>query len=709
MGSECLSPDDLMRYMASAATDRDIAPLERHIDHCEACRRSVVGVVRANRDQARAAPDNGELAIGTAVGRYEIRAVRGIGAMGSVFEASDPDLDRTIAIKIVHHTDAANDARALREGRALARLVHPNVVAVYDVGIWSGGVFLAMELVRGTTVREWAATRRSWREVVRVFAAAARGLHAAHRAELVHRDVKPENLIVAADGRIRIIDFGLATVPDNPIDSAEQRIDVAGTPAYMAPEQRTGSRGDARSDQYAFMVTLFETLEGRRPERELRFERKTPSWLRAAIKRGLRGHPEDRHIDMAGVARAFDRGLGVRRRRAIAAVCVAFVGAATAAAWSRTPATTTACDGSVARLAGTWDVPRKATIRDAMLATGTPYAGDAWRGVERVVDRYASSWTAAHVETCEATRVRGEQSTELLELRMACLDDRLLGMRSLGDALIAGGPDVAHGAVAAAVALEPLDGCANAVALTAVARPPAAPEARARIDRARGPLREAYAALGLGHSARAAELLAATSAQGFAPFDAERLLAIGRSRRTAGDFDGAAVAFRDAAREADAGGADAVRIDALIDLIDTVGVRRRQYQEALVLAESADALVERIGSPARHRARVLVARGSILAASGSLNDAASWFRTAVGVLDAGDDDPLATASALIALGGVQAPRDAAASYERAAEILEAALGATHPDSIAARGELTRLRREPDPRCSSGSACPPRSR
>ncbi|MEO7091657.1 MAG: serine/threonine-protein kinase, partial [Polyangiales bacterium] len=362
--SGCLTEHELVRYVTSAAGDLDLQPFDRHIDECELCRRNIAGLVRANRDSAPRLASG--ISDGVSIGRYVIRAATGTGAMGHVFEAQDPDLGRAIAIKIVHSREASADTRALREGRALARLTHPNVVAVYDVGIWSGGVFLAMELVRGATLRTWAATPRSWRDVVRMFEAVARGLQAAHAAGLVHRDVKPDNLVVGDDGRVRVIDFGLAAdeTGDGPV--------VAGTPAYMAPEQQRAGVADARSDQYAFMVALFETLEGARPGRDLAFER-TPSWLRTLIRRGLREQPADRHPDMAAIAHQLHRGLGRRRRFSIAAGSLAVVAGVAAVALRQPAAAAPSCDGGP-RLAGIWDPPRKQIIKSALLATSKPYA-----------------------------------------------------------------------------------------------------------------------------------------------------------------------------------------------------------------------------------------------------------------------------------------------------------------------------------------------
>lgn len=263
----CLSREDVTRYVAGvSAADAD--ELVERVARCEVCQREVETAVR---DASALAP--AAVAIGTMIGRYVVRGVHGSGGMGHVLEASDPDLERAIAIKIVRTASTTDDARAVREGRALARVGHPNVVTVFDVGVWRGGVFLAMELVRGRDLRAWAHDR-TWRAIVRAFVAAARGLAATHDAGLVHRDVKPDNLVVGDDGRVRVIDFGLASGDDAPL---------GGTVGYLAPERHA----HPRADQYAFCVSMCELLDGRDGCPELvgppAFRRRLPRWLRAAI------------------------------------------------------------------------------------------------------------------------------------------------------------------------------------------------------------------------------------------------------------------------------------------------------------------------------------------------------------------------------------------------------------------------------------------
>src|SRR5690606_1441989 len=244
---------------------------------------------------------------GATIGRYVVLAPLGRGAMGTVLAALDPELDRKVALKVLHETARGGDrARLQREAQALARLSHPNVMILHDVGTWvdpAGGrhVFLAMELVVGHTLSDWLASApRSVDAIVAVFAQAGRGLAAAHAAGLVHRDFKPHNVLVGSDGRVRVTDFGLArsfgedTRPPITVDTHTGPISLpelalhetltrtgewVGTPAYMAPEQLQGGAADPRADQFAFCVALYEALHGQRP-----FAGRTPGEILEAIR-----------------------------------------------------------------------------------------------------------------------------------------------------------------------------------------------------------------------------------------------------------------------------------------------------------------------------------------------------------------------------------------------------------------------------------------
>ncbi|HEY6174361.1 MAG TPA: serine/threonine-protein kinase, partial [Kofleriaceae bacterium] len=198
--------------------------------------------------------------IGGRLGRYRIDDVIGAGGRGIVLAARDPELARSIALKVLRRDDAVSQSELLIEGQAMARLRHPNVVSVYDVGVASDRVFIAMELVVGVTLRAWQSRARPWRAVVETYLAAGRGLAAAHAAAVVHADFKPDNVLVGEDGSVRVADFGLASVV-----RASGRGRIVGTPAYMAPEQHAGAAVGPEADQFAFATALWEALAGSRP------------------------------------------------------------------------------------------------------------------------------------------------------------------------------------------------------------------------------------------------------------------------------------------------------------------------------------------------------------------------------------------------------------------------------------------------------------
>ncbi|HVR01710.1 MAG TPA: serine/threonine-protein kinase, partial [Polyangia bacterium] len=298
---------------------------------------------------------------GGMIGRYIVLGLLGKGGMGVVYSAYDPELDRKIALKLlrVAHRKKGEDVdakrtRLLREAKAIARLSHPAVVVVYDVGTFQDQVFIAMELVDGMTAMRWRATRNpSWKEVLRVFIEAGEGIEAAHAADLIHRDFKPENVMVTREGKVRVMDFGLARtmeritedVPPDAADGdgptlpsirqAESRLtnegNVVGTPAYMPPEQYLGVT-DERSDQFSFCVSLYECVYGQHPfEARTSFgltgnvqagrihdapaNTKVPLWLRKILLRGMKPRPEDRYASMPELLDVLGRDPAVARRR----------------------------------------------------------------------------------------------------------------------------------------------------------------------------------------------------------------------------------------------------------------------------------------------------------------------------------------------------------------------------------------------------------
>jgi tetratricopeptide (TPR) repeat protein/predicted Ser/Thr protein kinase len=351
----CVSEEDLLEYVDRRLPPERLAETEGHLRACEACRLVLVEL----------APQSSEVPVtdSAVVGRYEVLRPIGAGGMGVVYAARDSKLRRTVALKMLRLGETVDVAeekmrkRLLREARAMAQLSHPNVLAVYDVGELDGNVFLAMELVEGGTLTHWMREKkRSWREVLDVFLAAARGLSAAHAAGLIHRDFKPDNVLVGKDGRVRVTDFGLASAaapaPHLPSGGRDwgpalslSRTALAGSPAYMAPEQMRREQVDSRADVFSYCVTLHEGMYGERPfagdslaeleaavlrgeVREPRRGNRTPAWVRRTVLRGLRAAPADRFQSMDAIIAALEKGRGVARARtmAVAAAVAVTVG-----------------------------------------------------------------------------------------------------------------------------------------------------------------------------------------------------------------------------------------------------------------------------------------------------------------------------------------------------------------------------------------------
>lgn len=475
---------------------------------------------------------------GAWLGRYVILGGLGSGGMGSVYAAYDPELDRRVAIKVLRgdllssETRRESQARLLREAQATARLAHPNVVTVHDVGIVGERLFIAMELIEGQTLAEWLrAEDRPWHEVLDTLLEAGKGLKAAHEVGLVHRDFKPGNVIVSTDGRVRIFDFGLvrgagigedpvpgvsagggdagAPPPDTPVrPSPTSRLTAPGkalgTPAYMAPEQRTGEPADSRADQFSYCVTLYEALYHELPfddenggtangrVRDVPPSSRVPGWLRGVLLRGLEADPAKRHPSMDALLSALRRESLARRRRwqrsALALLAVAALGSGLVAFDRHRERP---CQAAEQRLDGVWDPSRKAVIQAAFGTSGLGYADGAWWGLERALDSYTRGWVAMHTEACEATHLRGEQSGLLLDRRMACLDGHLTAFEAFVGILEQADAGVIERAVSAADELGSLAACADRRALTSLLPPPRDEETVQRIETVRAKIAEA--------------------------------------------------------------------------------------------------------------------------------------------------------------------------------------------------------------------------
>ena len=443
----------------------------------------------------------------TQIGRYQMRRLLGSGGMGVVLAAHDPELDREVAIKIVAGDEAA---RPIREAQAMAKLSHPNVVQVYEVLRIGERIAIVMELVEGVELGTWQ-KGRTWRELVVAYAQACRGLAAAHRVDIVHRDFKPSNALIDQDGSVRVTDFGLAhATKDTPLDSA-------GTPAYMAPEQHRRGAVDARTDQWSLACALYEAVYGHRP-----FEASTatelaakvmrgdlapeptdsriPRRIRAAIRRALSTNPDERFPTIEEFAAAITwtpRTLTYL----VAGVVLVLVALVIALSLSRRREEAV-CEDLDAPMRALWTAEARAELRTRLL---TPSIHVSEATVDKALsglDAFAASWVDARVTACTETQ-RGVRSADTLDSRMRCLDRRRSELSGLLEALAGGDAIALRATNDAVVQLRSPAECAEA----AVEARPTSPALQADLDAGEDLLSRAIAASSLWQFERASTLV----------------------------------------------------------------------------------------------------------------------------------------------------------------------------------------------------------
>jgi tRNA A-37 threonylcarbamoyl transferase component Bud32 len=738
----CLSEDELLSWHTGGLGAEKLCEVERHLDSCESCRevlRRVAGeqpTERETRPLGPIAPERIDDSRARVLGRYQLLEVMGEGSMGVVYSAYDPELDRKVALKLLHAKPLVPSdpvqydqmrERLRREAQTMAQLSHPNIVTVFDVGMADGQLFITMELIAGGTLATESESRpsrpfrpaRSIARTLELFIAAGRGLEAAHAAGFVHRDFKAANVLVGASGRVCVTDFGLARIADGAAThepasstaphelgrSLTETSFLVGTPRYMAPEQLRGDAVDARADQFSFCVTLYHALYGELPflgesldelcnaveagaVREPPRGSKVPQWLRQVLLRGLRARANDRYPSMAALLHDLERGRTRKSRRVLGAgIVVLLIAAIAGGILANRPAhrlpPLRAADAE--RLAQIHDAPTKARIHAAFASSGKPYAEDSWRAITRALDRFAANWQRSYTETWEATHVRGEQSPEVLDLRMDCLRHRLDDAAEL-IALFerADGSMVEH-SVQATQTLGGLDRCSDVRALRQEQGPPVEPQRRAAYDALERKLAHVKA---LGEAARYVEgkeqigaILQAAERLDHPLLLSDALFWQGIFQRFSGELDAAERSLLGAAAAAERGADDGRAAAAWDQLAFLTAEDTPKIDAAARWLEHGAAAGERAGPDAaraalheRAAAQIAVGQHGLGTQGTALKKAIELYHRAGDVV--GEAEAASSSGFLLALAGHLG--DGEADCERSGGLISRNLGREHP-------------------------------
>ena len=739
--------------------------VEGHIDGCADCAELVAEMARlfasSQPPEASVSPDPSvtmpaappEIGEGAAVGRYHLGRKLGEGAMGLVFEAHDPQLHRKVAIKLLHPrvAEGPDGARLLREARSMAQLAHPNVVAVHDAGRADAQVFVAMELVEGLTLRAWLDQRTRPRDaVLQVFVQAGRGLEAAHAQGIVHRDFKPDNVMVGRDGRARVADFGLARPSvawpvadatrtpdlDATIDGLTRRGAVVGTPAYMAPEQWHGRVADARSDQFAFCVALYEALCGERPfagrtlpaladavTRGARrpMARSVPGWLREAVERGLQVDARARHPSMTALLRQLERDRG-SLRRGVAMVGAMAVGAAATVGvlrWmadettpsgdpvpvaaevtpvepepAESPQPGRACKARVRTVDGAWNEPRRTAFVRRLES-----AEDADAVLERTLPRM-DAWAERYAEVaaplCDPASLPSQT-----DARARCLADT----RRSFDALVAVTGMIpvdrlARGIAGATYELPDVTACEREPWLQALPQPPL-PQVRPKASLIAADVAGAQALGWVGAYVQASDssrdAVSRARALGHAPLLAQALLVRGRIAARRYEVATAIDALEEAVALASEGGAPLVTLRAATELLRLHGAHHIRGADVQRWQRTTGASVERLGDP-YETAAVMRAEAEALRGRLELREAETLLREALPLHTSlyGAQHPrvaavhVAMARTQLALEDASAARDHIEAAVQIAETTVGPLDLRSADALRVASDVARL-------------------
>ncbi|MEM9454137.1 MAG: tetratricopeptide repeat protein [Myxococcota bacterium] len=684
---------------------------------------------RAIRKPSEAQP------VGKRLGRFTVLGTLGRGGMGKVLRAYDETLDRMVALKLLYRRFAGRrKQRLLREAQALAKLSHPNVVQVYEMGEVDGQTFIAMELVSGQTFRTWQRERRSWRETLDVYLQAGYGLAAAHAEGLVHRDFKPENCIIGNDQRVRVLDFGLVRgtnlqpdeeanedhlvarfhEPSEPLDdinssgargSLDHRLTrsgaVMGTMCYLPLQQLSGEQADAQSDQYSFCTSLYEALYGMRPfdgsslsalirsleNNELLPVPKSvtiPKRLRRILLRGLAKLPEDRWPTMDELLAELERLRQPRRWWLTATVALAAglgVGGLALASAREDP-----CPDPEAGLDGAWQIADQEAVRAAFVASEHPEALELYGRVEAQLDAYTEAWVQQAEQSCRATFVDRQQSQALFDRRMQCLQRRRNRLRTTIDSIAAA--VTAHEVVDRTILpfkLPPLEICSDVEVMMARQSPPSDPQRRNHVAQLRERIDHANTLREAGEVTEGlalAEIIAQDArAVDYPPVLAEAMECLGHLQSAAHTWSEAQGTLENTIEIAARAKSDEVSARAWALMIYVL-MNQSKFDDGLLLERSARAAVDR-ADDATARGWLLNNLGALYAERGELDQANRYLRDSLHVKqEALGEGHVDVGVAWFNLGRAlqeEGSTDSAMkAFERARTVFQGTVGDSHP-------------------------------
>jgi len=675
MTTECPSEATLTEVASGQALSLHVKQVEEHAATCERCAALLVRLKASETPTRTISPGSQpqpgapkELhPRGTRIGRFIVEGRLGEGGMGVVLLAKDPELDRSVALKLLRDGDSSTEdsggrTRLLREAQAMARLSHPNVVTIYEVGTHGNQVFLALELVEGSTAKVWLkAQPRTWQEIVRAFLEAGRGLTAAHAKGFVHRDFKPDNVLISADGRVRVTDFGLARAVEAPDDlpvgpasspgaspsllasPLTQAGVVVGTIAYMSPEQYRGESIDARSDIYSFCVTLYEALFGVRPYRrpgETTVEppapgSTAPGWLRDVLLKGMAVDRERRYATMDELLLALSRDPAAPRKRVLlgAAAVVLLAGAGAGLYRFAAGGPASPCDDVDGTLATVWNDGVRQRLAGAFASTGDPEHLNRWTYAERALDGYAKLWreTATGACTAAAAQTKTESDTAL-RLKLECLMPRLAAFETVTGLLANADDALRDGAVVIVKDLPLPAECADARTLGGASQLPPAQHAE-RIAELRNVIVRANVKSTIGDSKGAIGdlkgVLEAVEKLGYPLLEAEVLLALASAQGSDGDWTTADKNYQRALDVAEKHHLDQLAAKAAVEVLAGLALSGQPLEKVDAAIEPTLRIIGRAGDGPPQQYLVAHALDVVYASTGRTEKALPYAKKAL--------------------------------------------------------------------------------